>query len=79
MISIRINVEKIDKSALYKGEQGTYLTLTGIDSPNDKYGNSHFVVQDLGKERRLAGDKGEILGNVKPIVTGKEVPVQDIF
>ena len=67
MIKLNLNVEKIDKSALFKGTKGTYLDLTMFENRDgtDQYGNDGFVVQDIGKERRLAGEKGPILGNFK--------------
>lgn len=66
-ISIRINVEKIDKARLYKGAKGTYLDLTtfvDLDT-KDQYDNNGFIKQSTSKEERDAGVKTEILGNVK--------------
>jgi Ser-tRNA(Ala) deacylase AlaX len=66
IIRIKIDVTKIDKSALYKGAKGTYLdaTLFLADEPGE-YGDNGMIAQDLGKERREAGEKGAILGNGK--------------
>ena len=66
--TLSIDVMKIDKPALFKGKKGTYLGLVLMDNKDggkDKYGNDGFVVQDVGKDRRLAGEKGPILGNWK--------------
>lgn len=65
MISVNIDVKKLDKTAFYTGEKGTYVNLTLIETPDSEYGHSHMVVQDLGKERREAGERGPILGNAK--------------
>lgn len=67
MISAKINVSKILKDHLFKGEKGTYLDITLIPNKEgtDQYGNDYFVVQDLGKEAREKGEKGPILGNAK--------------
>lgn len=67
MISAKINVSKILKDHLFKGEKGTYLDITLIENKEgtDQYGNDYFVVQDLGKEARERGEKGPILGNAK--------------
>jgi hypothetical protein len=67
-ISVRMDVSKIDKSKLYKGEKGTYLDAAIImkDEP-DQYGNIGMIVQSVSKEDREAGLKGAILGNVKYI------------
>lgn len=67
IIRIKIDVLKISKAHLYKGEKGTYCDITLLENKNgeDQYGNSWMVVQDLGKEARERGEKGPILGNGK--------------
>ena len=69
MIAININVTKIDKSALYEGKNGKYLALTLHENKDgkDRFGNDGFVAQDIGKDRRMKGEKGAILGNYKRI------------
>lgn len=73
-ISIKIDVTKIDKAALYKGEKGTYLTL--VVWPNrdgeDDYGNYAGVKQDLGKDRR--DEKAPYIGNAKIIKRKNSAP-----
>jgi hypothetical protein len=72
MIRVKIDVSKIDKSALHKGAKGTYCDITLMDNRDgrDKFDNDGFVVQDLGKDRRLAGERGPILGNWKDLDGG---------
>jgi hypothetical protein len=67
MQRLRIDVTKIDKSALYKGAKGIYLDITLLDNRDgtDQYGNDGMIVQDIGKDRREEGEKGAILGNWK--------------
>ena len=67
MQTLNIDVTKIDKNALYKGKKGTYLNLTLLENRDgeDQYGNHGFIIQDIGKERREAGERGPILGNWK--------------
>lgn len=65
MISISIDVTKIDKDRLYKGQKGTYLDAVLIDTPNNQYGDNFMIVQSVSKEEREQGIKGEILGNGK--------------
>ena len=67
MISISINVNKIDKSRLFKGAKGTYLDMVLIETPNSEYGD-YMVVESVSKEEREQGVKGTILGNAKIIV-----------
>tara|TARA_R110002020_G_scaffold23538_13_gene78297 strand:- start:362 stop:670 length:309 start_codon:yes stop_codon:yes gene_type:complete len=65
MITVSIDVTKLDKSRFFKGKKGTYANLTLIESPNDQYGNTHLVVQSSTKEEREEGLKMPIIGNAK--------------
>lgn len=67
MLSAKINVMAIDKARLFPGAKGKYLDILLIETPNDQYGNSHMIVQSVTKEERLAGVKGNVLGNAKII------------
>jgi len=67
-ISVKIDVSKIDKSRLYKGQKGTYLDLTTFinTAELDQYDNNGFISQSMTKEEREGGvEKTPILGNVK--------------
>lgn len=66
MISISINVSKINKEYLYEGKNGKYLNvvLFKLETP-DQYGNDFKAVQGLTKAQREAGLKGNILGSAK--------------
>ena len=68
MITLKIDVKKIDKSRLYVGEKGTYLDCVLIPTPNSEYGD-YMVVESVTKEEREAGQKGTILGNGKNLKT----------
>ena len=72
MIRVKIDVTKIDKTAIHDGKKGKYIDLTLMENRDgrDEYGNDGFVIHDLGKERRLAGEKGPILGNWKHLDGG---------
>jgi hypothetical protein len=64
-IKIKIDVSKIDKAGLYKGTKGTYLDCVAWPSKTPgQYGDTHYVVQELSKEKRDAGEKGAIIGNM---------------
>ena len=73
MISIKIDVTKINKSRLYVGAKGTYLNCTLIDTPNSEYGD-YMIVEETTKEEREAGTKGTILGNGKIIKPKQPTP-----
>lgn len=66
IIQLKIDVNKIDKKRLYKGEKGTYLTAALLlnDEP-DQYGNNGMIVEQITKEERQSGHKGTIIGNAK--------------
>jgi len=72
-LSVKLDVTKINKDRLFKGEKGTYLDLTTfIDLENpSQYGDHGFITQSVSKEEREAGTKGDILGNVKVFFTGE--------
>ena len=69
MQRLKIDVTKIKKELLFTGAKGTYMDLTLMDNRDgpDQYGNDGFIVQDVGKERREAGEKGPIIGNWKHV------------
>ena len=66
-VSLKIDVSKIDKNRLFTGQKGTYLDATVfIDVDQlDQYGNSGMITQDVSKEEKQQGVKGNILGNCK--------------
>lgn len=67
-IAIKIDVSKITKARLFKGEKGTYLdAVLFLNEEADQYGNHGMIVESVTKEERAAGTRGPILGNVKVI------------
>jgi hypothetical protein len=75
-ISIKLDVTKIDKARLFKGEKGTYLDLTTFIELEeaDQYGNHGFIAQEQSKEERDSGaEKPPILGNCKVFWKGESV------
>ena len=78
-VSLKINVSQIDKARLFKGKKGAYLDATvfiDIDQL-DQYDNSGMITQDVSKEEKQQGVKGNILGNCK--VFWKDQPQQGGF
>jgi len=79
LISISIDVSKIDTKRLYKGKKGQYLSATlFLKEEVDQYGNNGFIVESITKEEREQGKKGTILGNAKFMVTGGSKPTQSM-
>lgn len=66
-VSLKINVSQIDKARLFSGQKGMYLDATiFVDLDQlDQYGNSGMITQDVSKEEKTQGVKGNILGNGK--------------
>lgn len=68
ILNLKIDVSKIDKSKLFKGEKGVYLdAVLFLNDDLDDYGNNGMIVQNATKEERENGERGAILGNSKPV------------
>lgn len=65
VILCKLNVSKIEKHRLFKGEKGTYLDCALVPSDNNQYGDDFMIVQSVSKEEREAGKRGAIIGNAK--------------
>ena len=72
LITAKIDVSKIDKSKLFKGEKGTYLDLTiWVNEVPDRFGN------DISIEQRTAKEENKIfLGNGKFYVKDEKKDIQ---
>jgi len=66
-VSLKLDVTKMDKARFFKGAKGTYCDCTVfIDLDElDQYGNSGMITQDVSKDEKQQGVKGNILGNAK--------------
>jgi hypothetical protein len=80
-IKATIKVNKLDKSAFFKGKNGdTYCSVILWENRDgeDQFGNTHSIKQDLGKDRK--GEKSDYVGNAKPIggsTAGRDVPAAE--
>ena len=63
-VNLKIDVSKIDKSKLFKGEKGTYLDLTAFINVDEQgqYGDNGMVTQNWKDQQK---GEGPILGNAK--------------
>ena len=63
-VNLKIDVSKIDKARLFRGEKGVYLDATAfIDLDQlDQYGNSGMITQSWKDQQK---GEGAILGNSK--------------
>ena len=66
-VSLKVNLSAIDMQRIFQGQRGQYLDATVfIDLEQlDQYGNSGMITQDVKKEEKDQGVKGNILGNCK--------------
>jgi len=61
LISLKVDVSKITKDKLFKGEKGTYLDLTvAVNDEKDQYGNDVSCWEKCEKD-----DEKNYLGNGK--------------
>ena len=68
ILTLKIDVTKIRKERLYKGEKGTYLTITAkLNDEPDKYGNLGMVLHELTKQEREDKVELPVLGNVTKV------------
>ncbi len=68
LLSLKVNLDKIDKSKLYKGTKGTYLDLdVWINDEPDSYGNDASASLNLSKDERESGAKKVYVGNGKKL------------
>jgi len=76
LISLNLDVMKITRERLYKGEKGTYLKLTvAVNDQPDQYGNDCSVWEEQTKEEREAKKGRNFLGNGK-VVHGKSKTIE---
>lgn len=70
----------VQANAIYMTEKTASMDVTLLDNRDgpDQYGNDGFATLDLGKERRLAGERGPILGNWKDLDGGQPARGRDV-
>lgn len=80
LISLSIDVDKLDPKRLYKGKKGKYLSATlFLKEETDQYGKNGFIVESITKEERESGQKGTIIGNAKFLVSGNKPAQNDDY
>ena len=70
----------IKANSIYMTEKTASMDVTLMDNRDgpDQYGNDGFATLDLGKDRRLAGERGPILGNWKDLDGGNQRQGRDV-
>jgi len=75
LITVSLNLDKIDKEKIIKGKKGKYLNITfSVNDEEDQYGNNVSVWHSQSKEERDAKKDRIFLGNGRVVWTdGKPV------
>ncbi len=86
-LGLKINTSVIDMARLHAGKKGNYLDATIFVELDelDQFGNSGMITQDVSKDEKAQGVKGNILGNGKifwvengqPPQQGGQAPTQN--
>jgi len=63
-VLLKINVSKISKERLFRGEKGVYLNAVMVDKKSE-WGDDFVIFESVTKEERLKGTQGNIIGNGK--------------
>jgi len=71
IITVKINVDLIDKERIFEGKKGRYLDLVMIPTPESQYGD--FLVKQSGDR----DEKMPILGNGKYLKPKNEAVQND--
>lgn len=78
-VNLSIDVKAIDKARLVAHQNGkTYLNMTVFIDPDspDNYGQHGMITQDVSKQEKDSGIKGNILGNAKVFWQDNSQPQQ---
>jgi hypothetical protein len=76
LLSLKIDVTKINKDRLYHGEKGTYLNLTiAVNDEKNDYGQDVSAWEEQTKEERDGGENKNFLGNGKIFWTDEPPPM----
>ena len=76
LLRCKIDVTKIDKNLLFKGQKGTYLDFNvWLNDEPDKYGNDASIEQQKpqGEERNYIGSGKWYKPRIEPVQT-EEIP-----
>jgi hypothetical protein len=70
IITVNLNMDKLDASKAYIGKSGTYQSLVLLPLKQaDKFGNTHTVVMSQSKEEREQNIPAIYVGSAK--IVGK--------
>ena len=73
LITLNIDLTKIDKSKIVEGKKGKYLNLVVAErKEKDNYGNTHTIYIQQSKEERQDGAAKQYIGS------GKEIELNNI-
>ena len=71
---LKLDKNRIKKVILQNGNTAKYINFVLRECKANESGDSHFIVEDIKKEERLAGKLGTFLGNCKTIEFADDRP-----
>ena len=78
LISVSIDVSKIDKSKLIQGKKGVYLNLTiSVNDEKNQYDNDVSVWQSQEKDEREKKENKNYLGSGRVIWSGENAQTNE--
>lgn len=73
ILSVSINIDKVDMTKIYNGAKGRYLNLTvAVNDTKDQFDQDVQVWQEQSKEERDAKVDRNFLGGGKKLWTGQQ-------
>ncbi len=77
LLNVSINLSKVDKAKIIKGQKGSYLNLTiEVKDEKDQYDNDVSTWQAQEKSERESGQHRNYLGDGRIIWTGQSQQAQ---
>lgn len=78
LLSVSVDVSKIDKSKLIKGKKGSYANITiSVNDEDDQFGNNVSLWEAQTEEQRKAKENRNFLGNGKIIWSNDPTSASD--
>lgn len=78
LINVSVNLEKLDKTKIIKGKNGSYYNLTvSVNDETSQYGDNASVFTTQSKEERDAKASKSYVGNGKVVWTDGNVTLAE--
>ena len=79
LVALNINLDKIDKSKIYKGKKGNYYSVTlSINDEEDQYGNTVSAWNSQTEEERKNKAERVFIGNGKTVWSDEKTAKKEV-